>query len=152
MTIGTLTMNTEPHQKCSSRMPPVIGPSPMPRADTPAQMPIALPRSAGSVNTLVMIDSVAGMMNAPPMPIRPRVTISIVGSLADADSAEPMPNTARPNGQEAVAAEAVAEAAGGEQQAGEHQGVGVDDPLQLAGRGAEAAVAHLAWPASGGRR
>ena len=26
MTIGTFTMNTEPHQKCSSRRPPVIGP------------------------------------------------------------------------------------------------------------------------------
>ena len=83
ITIGTLTMKIEPHQKCSSRMPPVIGPRPMPRADTPAQMPIALPRSSGSVKTLVMIDRVDGMMNAPPMPIRPRVTISIVGSLAD---------------------------------------------------------------------
>src|SRR4029453_937031 len=34
---------------------------------------------------------------------------------------------------------AVADAAAGEQQAGEHDGVGVDDPLQLAGRGGDRA-------------
>ncbi len=96
MTIGMFTMNTDPHQKCSSRMPPVIGPSPMPSADTPAHTPIALRRSAASVNTFVMIDSVAGMMNAPPTPIRPRVRISALALGANADSAEPMPNTASP--------------------------------------------------------
>ena len=37
----------------------------------------------------------------------------------------------------ALAADAVAEAAGGHQQAGEDEDVGVDDPLQLAGRGTE---------------
>ncbi len=48
----------------------------MPRAATPAQIPIALPRSTGSVKTLVMMDSVDGMMNAPPMPMNARVAIS----------------------------------------------------------------------------
>ena len=95
-TIGTLTMNTEPHQKCSSSTPPVIGPSPRPSADTPAQTPMALLRSAGSVKTLVMIERVDGMMNAPPMPIRPRVKISMTALLANAESSDPMPNTARP--------------------------------------------------------
>ena len=42
---------------------------------SPAQTPIALPRS-GPGNTLVMIDSVAGMMNAPPMPMNARVAMS----------------------------------------------------------------------------
>src|ERR1700682_6091803 len=65
ITTGTLTRNTDPHQKWLSRNPPVTGPRPMPRADTPAQMPMALPRSPGLVKTLVMMDSVAGMMNAP---------------------------------------------------------------------------------------
>ena len=119
----------------------MIGPMPMPSADTPAQMPMALPRSAGSVKTLVMIDSVDGMMNAPPMPI------SAAGgdqhrrpTSANADSDRADAEHGEAEGEEAVAAEAVAEAAGGEQQAGEHERVGVDDPLQLAGRGAEPAV------------
>ena len=136
-------MKTEPHQKCSSSKPPVIGPRPMPSADTPAQTPIALPRSAGSVNTLVMIDSVAGMMNAPPMPISARVAIS---TLAERRERRQQPSrcrrSTRPTARKPVAAEAVAEAAGGEQQAGEDERVGVDDPLQLAGGGAEAALAR----------
>jgi hypothetical protein len=41
--------------------------------------------------------------------------------------------------QRALAAAPVAQRAGGEQQPGEHQGVGVDDPLQLAGGGLEVA-------------
>ena len=96
ITIGTLTMKIDPHQKCSSRTPPVIGPSPRPSADTPAQTPIALPRSAGSVKTFVMIDNVDGMMNAPPTPMSARVPISMFADVANADRAEPMPNTARP--------------------------------------------------------
>ena len=43
------------------------------------------------------IDSVEGMMNAPPMPISARVAISISAEPANADSAEPRPNTASPN-------------------------------------------------------
>ena len=74
----------------------MIGPMPMPSADTPAHTPIALPRSLGSVNTFVMIDSVAGMMNAPPMPISARVPISTSADDANAESTEPMPKTARP--------------------------------------------------------
>ena len=89
-------MKTEPHQKCSRRNPPLIGPSPRPSADTPAQMPMALPRSAGSVNTFVMIESVDGMMNAPPMPMVARVRMRKSADGANADSVEPTPNTARP--------------------------------------------------------
>ena len=95
----------------------------------------------GSVNTFVMIDSVAGMMNAPPMPISARVAISMVGRAGERRQRRADAEDGEADGEEAVAAEAVAEAAGGEQQAGEHEGVGVDDPLQLAGRGAEAALA-----------
>ena len=142
-------MKIEPHQKCSSRMPPVIGPRPMPSADTPAHTPIALPRSSGSVKTLVMIDSVDGMMNAPPMPISARVAISASADGANADSAEPTPKIDEADGEEAVATEAVAEAAGGEQQAGEHEDVRVDDPLQLARRRAEPALRAPGWASVG---
>ena len=96
ITIGTLTMKIEPHQKCSSRKPPVIGPRPMPSADTPAHTPIALPRSAGFVKTLVMIESVAGMMNAPPTPISARVAINALADGASAESSEPVPKIASP--------------------------------------------------------
>ena len=44
-----------------------------------------------------MIDSVDGMMNAPPTPISARVKISVVADGANADSVEPMPNTDSPN-------------------------------------------------------
>ena len=51
-------------------------------------------RSVGK--TLVMIDSVAGMMNAPPMPMNARVAMSWSAELASADSSEPRPKIARP--------------------------------------------------------
>ena len=56
-----------------------------------------MPRSAGSVKTFVMIDSVAGMMNAPPMPISERVAINTSAEVANARQREPMPNTTSPN-------------------------------------------------------
>ena len=67
----------------------------------------------------------------------PASAISCLGLSDGAPSAENAANRARPTCISALAAEAVAEAAGGHQQAGEHEDVGVDDPLQLAGRGAE---------------
>ena len=44
----------------------------------------------------VMIDSVEGMMNAPPMPMSARVAISISAEVASAESPEPRPKMARP--------------------------------------------------------
>ncbi len=69
---------------------------PTPRADTPAHTPIAFARSAGSRNRLVMIDRVAGMMNAPPMPMNARVAMSTPVEPDRAEASEPTPNTARP--------------------------------------------------------
>ena len=64
---------------------------------TPAQIPIARPRSPGSVNTLVRMDSVDGMMNAPPTPISARAAMSSFGVSTSAATTEPTPNTARPS-------------------------------------------------------
>src|ERR1700736_1583678 len=86
MTTGTLTRNTEPHQKWLSKNPPVTGPIPMPSADTPAQMPMALPRSTGLVKTLVMMDNVAGMMSAPPIPMKARVAMRVLAEPLKADN------------------------------------------------------------------
>ena len=115
----------------------MIGPrAPLPPA-TAAQTPMARPRSRGSWKMLVSSERVAGMMNAAPMPIEARVKISSVAPPARPDSIEPMPKMTSADHQRALATEAVAEAADGEQQPGEHQRVAVDDPLHLAGGGAE---------------
>jgi hypothetical protein len=80
-TTGTLIRKTEPHQKCSISSPPVIGPMATARPTPPAQMPMALPRSSAG-NTLEMIASVAGMMAAPPTPMKARAAINCAGSWA----------------------------------------------------------------------
>ena len=95
MTTGTFTRKTEPHQKCSSSHPPTIGPIAMPRPDTPAQIPIARPRSSAG-KTFVRIDNVEGMISAPPIPMSARVAISVFADPANADSIEPIPKTTRP--------------------------------------------------------
>ena len=87
---GTLSMNTEDQPNHSSSSPPASGPSPMPTAASAAQMPIALPRSS-PLKTLAMIDSVAGMMSAAPMPITARTA-----TRASAESATSAPRLAIP--------------------------------------------------------
>ena len=80
-TTGTLIRKTEPHQKWSSSNPPVIGPMAMPMPTAAAQMPMALPRSAGS-KTLEMIERVCGITAAPPNPIAARARMSWSGVCA----------------------------------------------------------------------
>ena len=104
---------------------------------TALQMPIALARSRLSVNTLVMIASVAGKIAAAPMPISARAPISAPGGPPIRRTPRSRPNSARPTIERAPPAEAVAEPAGREQRAGEDEEVGVDDPLQLPGRRSE---------------
>ena len=117
----------------------------MPRPETPAQMPIARPRSSAG-NTLVRIDRVAGMMNAPPMPARARKAMSWPAVPAKADATDPTPKIDQAEAQRSLATEAVAEAAGGQQDAGVDDRVGVDDPLELAGAGVQVALDGRAGP------
>ena len=63
---------------------------------TPAQVPIAVPRWWGG-NAWVMIDSVAGIMNAAPMPWTARKATSAVSVGAKPIAALEMPNTTTPN-------------------------------------------------------
>ena len=135
---GTLTRNTDPHEKCSRSRPPPSGPITMPRPDTPAQMPIALARSV-PLNVLVRIDSVVGKMSAAPAPIRPRAMMRTVGEPACDANAENAAEQHESHHQGRLAPEAVTERTRGQQQTGEHDGVGVDDPLQLRAIGAELA-------------
>ena len=69
-------MSREP----SRSKPPNSGPRPMPIAAMPAQIPMAFPRSSRG-NTLVMIESVAGMMSAAPTPIAARIAIRWLGAV-----------------------------------------------------------------------
>ena len=61
--------------KSSVSQPPISGPAASAIADTPAQVPIALPRSWGG-NALVMIDSVPGIISAAPTPWTARLATS----------------------------------------------------------------------------
>ena len=56
---------------CSVMRPPRSGPIASAIAETPAQMPSAVPRSRGG-KVAVMIESVAGIMQAAPIPGRTR--------------------------------------------------------------------------------
>ncbi len=67
-----------------------------PSPDTPAHRAIARARSAGSMKTLVMIDSVAGMMNAAPKPWTARKPISAPASLTCEQANEPRAKMTRP--------------------------------------------------------
>ena len=60
---------------CSVMIPPTSGPIASASAETPAQMPIAIPRCRGG-NVAVMIESVAGFMIAAPRPWTTRAPIS----------------------------------------------------------------------------
>ena len=71
------------------------GPSATPMPAVPAHTPIARPRSAGG-KTLVMIERVAGMISAPPMPMNARVAISWSALPAKADASEPSPKSRYP--------------------------------------------------------
>ncbi len=75
--IGTLSRKIDCHDTCSTRKPPTTGPIASAIALTPAQVPIALPRSFGG-NAFVMIDSVAGIISAAPTPCAARPTTSHV--------------------------------------------------------------------------
>ena len=95
-TIGTLTRNTDPHQKWASRNPPRIGPMATPIPVDPDQMPMALARSASPVNTLVRMDSVDGMRAAAPTPMTARASVNRSGLPDRAAAADPPPNTRSP--------------------------------------------------------
>ena len=142
---GTLIQNTDDHEKLRISAPPMIGPSAMPAPLAAVHAAIALARSRGSPNTLTRIDSVVGMISAPPSahhaaPGDERRRRACRGG--DDRAGEERGQA----GEECVsAAEAVADASCGEEQAGEHDGVRGDDPLQAGRAGAEIADQAGAW-------
>ena len=73
--IGTLTKKIQFQEMCSVMIPPSSGPIASAIAETPAQMPIAIPRSRAA-KVAVMIESVAGIISAAPTPCTARAPIS----------------------------------------------------------------------------
>ena len=134
---GTLTRNTEPHQKCSSSQPPVIGP-----------MAHAEPGDAGpggdgpgpllGIGEQVGDDRQRGRHHER----RPEAHEGPGGDQGGGAAGEGRQHRAdaedgHADEERAAAPVAVAEAPRREQEPGEHQDVGVDDPLQVAGRRVE---------------
>ena len=116
-------------ETCSVRKPPSTGPIASASAETPAQVPIALPRSSGG-NALVTIESVAGIISA---------AADALDDAADDERGRVgrEPRGRRGEGEQrhaeqegAAAAEDVAEAPAGRQQDGEAERVAVDGPLE----------------------
>ncbi len=99
---------------CSVRSPPTTGPIASASAETPAHVPIARPRSAGG-KAFVTIESVAGIMNAAPMPCTARLATSHVSFGAKPAVADDEREHAHPEEERMAAAEDVAEASGGHQ-------------------------------------
>ena len=94
-TRGRLTRIAAPHQNSSSSAPATTGPMAAPAPAKPAHVAMARVRSSGG-NTAVMIDSVAGMTNAEPMPMIPRPTMTCPGDVASPAIRRPPPNTPSP--------------------------------------------------------
>ena len=93
---GTLTRNTDPYQKCPSSQPLMSGPNPPAAPVMLAQMAIALVRSPGG-NTLMRIDSVAGMISAAAAPITARQAMSCHIDVDAAANAAATRNRTRPS-------------------------------------------------------
>ena len=72
--IGTLMKKIQFQFACSVMRPPTRGPIASAIAETPAQMPIAMPRCRGA-KVAVMIERVAGFMRADPTPWTTRAPI-----------------------------------------------------------------------------
>ena len=99
----------------------------------PAHTPTARGAASGG-KTLVIVDSVPGMISAAPTPVSTRQAMSVPAEPLKVDSRARDTEDRDAGDQRAAAAEAVADRAGGQEQRRERDGVAVDDPLRLARR------------------
>lgn len=93
---GTFTRNAACQLNASSSSPPRIGPSAAPRAAIADQIPSAVARSLGSVNRVRIMDSVDGMIIAPPTPSSALSATRAAGSFAHTTATDAAPNSAKP--------------------------------------------------------
>jgi hypothetical protein len=92
-----LTRKIQGHPIVCVRTPPSRTPMEAPPETTKAQMPIALARSAGSVKVVMMIESAAGAMIAPPTPCNARAATSIPWEPASPHKSEANVKRVSPN-------------------------------------------------------
>ena len=93
---GRLMKKIARQETSSVSQPPTTGPIASAIAETPAQVPIAFPRSCGG-NALEMIERVAGIMNAAPIPWIAREATSAPSLGARPMVAEASAKTTTPN-------------------------------------------------------
>ena len=127
---GRLMRNTEPHQKCSSSTPLMIGPTVTPAVRAADQIATALVRSTSSWNRLRMRARVDGIRVAPAIPSTARAAMSISADCAYAASSDAALNATAPMSSSRrrpmrSPTEPIVE------QAGEHEPVDVEDPRLL---------------------
>ncbi len=95
MPTGTFTKKIQLQSACSVSSPPTSGPIASASADTPAQIPIAVPRW-WSGKVAAMIDRVAGFMRAAPTPWSTRAAISSLLVSARPHQSDAVVKTAMP--------------------------------------------------------
>ena len=93
--IGTLMKKIQLQSMCSAIRPPTRGPIASAIADTPAQIPIAIPRCSTG-NVAEMIESVAGIISAAPIPCTVRAPISISPLVASPQASDEAVKTTSP--------------------------------------------------------
>ncbi|OJV86813.1 MAG: hypothetical protein BGO39_13355 [Chloroflexi bacterium 54-19] len=93
---GTFIKKTSRQERLSTSHPPRNGPISEVIPLHPAQVPIAFPRSSGSVKVAVRIASEPGTMNAPPTPCKRRARISQVLPGASPQATEVIPKNRIP--------------------------------------------------------
>ena len=106
----------------SVMMPPTSGPIASASAETPAQIPIAVPRWCGG-NVTVMIESVAGFISAAPRPCTTRAPISTVALPASPQASEARREDDEPDDEDPAPAEQVGELAAREHERAERERV-----------------------------
>ena len=95
MPTGMLTKKIQCQLRCCVSRPPTSGPIARARAETPAQMPIAIPRSFGG-KVAAMIERVAGFISAAPIPCTTRAAISMSPESASPHQSEAAVKTTIP--------------------------------------------------------
>jgi hypothetical protein len=91
-----LIQKTAGQEEISMTVPPMSGPSPTPIAAIAAQTLIAFPRSSCG-KTSMMIESVEGMISAPPTPIAARAPMSCPPLVANAPATLASPKISSPD-------------------------------------------------------
>ena len=133
---GTLMKKIQLQSTCSVMRPPTSGPIASASAETPAQMPIAVPRCCGG-KVAAMIESVAGFISAAPTPWSDARGDQLVARVGEAAPERGEGEDAIPSDEDQPPPVRVGHLPADEHERRERQRVAGDDPLELGEVGAE---------------